>query len=86
MSDRKLRQLLAQVHERLNHATSIDAPARKLLTAVMHDVERILSQQDKDAAAVPPRLESLAVKFQTEHPALADTLRQLADILSKAGI
>ena len=33
-----------------------------------------------------PRLESLAVKFEAEHPALAESLYRLADLLGKAGI
>ena len=31
-------------------------------------------------------LESLAVKFEDDHPALAEGLRRLADTLAKAGI
>ncbi|MGH8149974.1 MAG: hypothetical protein ACRETB_08380 [Steroidobacteraceae bacterium] len=33
-----------------------------------------------------PRLEALAVRFETEHPALGQGLRQLVDFLSNAGI
>jgi predicted component of type VI protein secretion system len=33
-----------------------------------------------------PRLEALAVQFEADHPALADGLRSLADLLGKAGI
>lgn len=32
------------------------------------------------------RLEALAVQFEAEHPALADSLYRLADLLGKAGI
>ena len=32
------------------------------------------------------RLESLAARFEADHPGLADTLRQLGDLLVKAGI
>jgi hypothetical protein len=85
MSDDPLRKLLAQVHKRLSQAGSIDAEAREALTTVMHDIERILARK-ADTPAPQPRLEALAIKFQAEHPALADVLRQLADLLGKAGI
>jgi len=32
------------------------------------------------------RLEGLAVRFETDHPSLAQVLRQLIDALGKAGI
>jgi len=85
MNDDNLQKLLAQVHERLGRATSIDTEARKALMTVMHDIERTLARKTADLPAPQP-LESLAIKFQTEHPALADGLRQLADLLGKAGI
>jgi hypothetical protein len=33
-----------------------------------------------------PRLESLAVRFEAGHPAIAETVRELIDALVKAGI
>ena len=40
MSNDDLRQLLAQVHERLRNTSSLDASAREMLTTVMHDIEK----------------------------------------------
>jgi len=37
-------------------------------------------------ATAPPRLESLAVQFEADHPGLAELLRQIIDALGKAGI
>jgi hypothetical protein len=34
----------------------------------------------------PHRLEELAVEFEVEHPTLAASLRQLIDLLAKAGV
>lgn len=86
MSNDDLRQLLAQVHERLRNASSLDASAREMLTTVMHDIEKALSGEDPAAASAAPRLESIAVRFEAEHPAIAETLRRLVDTLGKAGI
>jgi hypothetical protein len=37
-------------------------------------------------AATQPRLEALAVRFEAEHPSMAQLLRQLGELLSQAGI
>ena len=96
-----LQTLLARVHERLNEAGSVDADSRELLRQVMADIDRALqSSRAAQAAGRPtvptppveaakahtPRLEALAVQFEADHPALADGLRSLADLLGKAGI
>ncbi len=86
MANEDLRRLLAEVHERLRTASSLDAKARELLITVMRDIERALSRKGAGTAAAGPRLESLAVQFQAEHPAMAETLRRLVDTLGKAGI
>jgi len=86
MSDKDLRDLLAQLHTRLGHAKSLDADSRKLLLTVSHDIEKTLARSAKPAESHEPRLERLAVQFEADHPALAETLRQLVDALGKAGI
>jgi predicted component of type VI protein secretion system len=79
MSQETLRELLARVHEQLGASGgAIDPESRQLLTTVMRDIERVLAQS--------PRLESLAVRFESAHPGLAETLRELIDALTKAGI
>jgi hypothetical protein len=85
VSEENLRQLLAQVHERLGQSGSIDPQSRELLRTVMHDIERALSGTGT-APTAQAGLESLAVRFEADHPQLAETLRQVIDSLSKAGI
>jgi len=41
---------------------------------------------DARVAAAQPRLEALAVRFEAEHPSIAQLLRQIGDLLAKAGI
>ena len=93
-----LQALLARVHERLSESGSVDSGSRELLGQVMTDIERALEQggAGKPAGVPPavavaaeahtPRLEALAARFEASHPALADTLFRLADLLGKAGI
>jgi len=90
-----LRELLTRAHERLSGATTVDPEARQLLVTLTRDIERALG-----SAGPPPtgaaerrvgrdsvsRLEALAARFDADHPALAQTLRELVDLLGKAGI
>ena len=85
MSDEDLRDLLAQLHTRLGHAESVDADARKLLLTLSQDIEKTLARSGSVEGAPEP-LEALAVRFEADHPALADVLRRIVDTLGKAGI
>ena len=91
MSQESLRELLSRIHERLSQADTVDAESRELLATVMRDIERALGRGGPKAAATSvktnsPRLESLAVRFEGDHPALAEVLREIIDALGKAGI
>jgi hypothetical protein len=89
MKGESLRELLERVHERLSGTREIDERSRKLLSTVMRDIEGALHRPATGtgaAADAAPRLEALAVRFESEHPALAGVLRQLIDALGKAGI
>jgi predicted component of type VI protein secretion system len=93
MAEESLRELLARLHEQLGSSgRALDAESRKLLTTVMGDIERALdrtggaAQHSSAIAAHTPRLETLAVRFEAGHPALAEAMRELIDALVKAGI
>lgn len=87
MSQESLRELLARVHERLAEKQSVDPESREMLGTVMQDIDRALGPGSASAPEkTTDRLESLAVKFEAEHPQLAETLWELIDALSKAGI
>jgi Domain of unknown function (DUF4404) len=90
MAEESLRELLARLHEQLGSSgRALDAESRKLLTTVMGDIERTLDRTGRaaeDVAGHTPRLESLAVRFEAGHPAVAEALRELIDALVKAGI
>jgi len=87
MAQERLRELLARLHERLSSGVhKVDADSRRQLGTVMNDIDRDLDDANAAVAAHSPRLESLAVRLEVSHPALAETLRELADALVKAGI
>ena len=89
-SEESLRELLARVHERLSQSGSIDEESRKLLGALVRDIGRALGEgaagEGGGVSGHAPRLEALAVRFEADHPALAELLRQLTDALGKLGI
>ena len=90
-SEKGLRELLARLRERLSQARSVDAESRKHLAAVVHDIDTALGDSGPQGAvdtagAHAPRLESLAVRFEADHPALAEVIREVIDALVRVGI
>ena len=45
-----------------------------------------VSPEARVAATAAPRIEELAVRFEAEHPAIAQLLRQIGALLGQAGI
>jgi uncharacterized protein DUF4404 len=94
MTEETLHQLLARVHERLSGSGTIDAEARDMLVTVMRDIDSALGRGSAPPIAVvakpgtPPLeiLEAVAVRFEAEHPAIAQLLRQIGALLGQAGI
>lgn len=88
-SEESLRELLARVHERLSRTDSIDEDSRRILGELTRDIGRALGHSESTGGAIDahaPRLEAMAVRFEADHPALAELLRQLTDALGKLGI
>jgi Domain of unknown function (DUF4404) len=91
MTQDRLRELLGRLRQHLKAGSPMDLESRRELGGVTGDLERALGAGVADpgsarAAGVAPRLESLAVRFEAGHPALAETLREIIDALAKAGI
>jgi hypothetical protein len=84
-NDQDLRELLAELHLKLGQAQSVDADSRLLLRAVSSDIEKALGGKGAGAPQ-ESKLNELAVKFEAEHPALSEAVRDVIDALSKAGI
>ena len=83
----ELRTQLESLHASLAQADSIDAESRALLIELLPEITRLLGKPS--AAEVHPLtepLEALAVRFEADHPALGNALRQVVDALAKAGI
>ena len=82
-----LRQQLEALHQELASSRSVDPESRKLLTALIADINRLVQQEGQpERDSVLGRLDTAAVRFESEHPSLGSGLRQLIDTLGRAGI
>ena len=82
MSTEQLNALLQRLHDELARASTLDGESRRLLGVLVADIEKL----GVAAPTTPGGLESLAVRFEAEHPGVAAALRQVGDLLGKAGI
>jgi hypothetical protein len=82
-----LRQTLTRLHAELSASPQLDDESRRLLSDVLEDIKR-LSGARQPAAATHLRsgVEALAVRFEAAHPTLSASLRELIDLLGRAGI
>jgi hypothetical protein len=91
-SEKNLRELLARVRERLGHARSVDPESRKHLSSLVQDIDSTLDQGGAQGSAAGTagkhthRLESLAVRFEADHPSLAEVIREVIDALVRGGV
>jgi hypothetical protein len=86
-----LQQSLSKLHELLVGTARVDDASKPLLRDVLGDIERLLSTAPARpvvAGAEPAqsRFEALAVEFEAEHPSLSASLRELVDLLGRAGL
>jgi hypothetical protein len=87
MNPETLKKTLAALHEELSQTPTLDEQSRQLLREILRDAEGL----GASLASAPPtlrrhRLEELAIGFEIEHPTLTAGLRQLIDLLAKAGL
>jgi len=84
-----LRTQLESLQSSLARADSLDPESRALLIELLPEITRLLGKTTATNEEVHPLtepLEALAVRFEADHPALGNALRQVVDALAKAGI
>ena len=82
MSDTTLRELIARLRSHLSAGPPVRDAEREQLDKALQAIE----PGSGAAAGTLLRLERMAVRFEASHPALAETLREIADTLGKGGI
>lgn len=91
MDAQKFRQTLTEIHNELDHATSVDNESRRLLIEVLHDIERLLAGENRqedhpEYSGMLGRLRKSVEQFEESHPFLAGLVGRMADGLSNMGI
>lgn len=91
MGPDELHAQLRKLHEELAHVSRVDPHSSQLLGDIMRDIMRLTDRQSgsvstTSVAALPDRLERIAVQFEAAHPTLAASSRRLVDLLGKAGL
>lgn len=91
MNDDELRQLLEELHQKIETTESVDDKGRELLDHVSTDMRRLLERTGTERSRRGTsreinRLEESIRHFEVTHPTLTATLSQLLNILNNAGI
>jgi hypothetical protein len=85
-----IQQHVLTLHARLENIDrdEIDSDTRESLMLLLGDLTRLLgaASLDNEDHPLTERLEQLAVSFEAEHPDVGTAVRQLIDVLAKAGI
>ena len=91
MNDDELRQLLEELHQKIESTDSVDEKGRELLSHLSVDIRNLLERtgHEKQLRSNPRevgRLQESIEYFEVTHPALTATLSQLLNTLNNAGI
>ncbi len=91
MNNDELRQLLEELHQKIESTNSVDEKGRELLSHLSVDIRNLLErtghdQQLRGTSREVGRLQESIEHFEVTHPSLTAALSQLLNILSNAGI
>lgn len=82
-----LHQQIQALHRQLTELQHIEPDTQEQLLILQADINRLLDEGSQNPDSSPAdAVESLAARFDVDHPALSSALRSLVDSLSKAGI
>lgn len=86
MTNRKIHELLQQLHDELERAASVDEKEREMLRRLSADIRQFLDPDRENPATLLERLQDAIDHFEVEHPAITAALSQMLNTLSNAGI
>ena len=81
----KLATVLDELHELLESAEDLDAPARDALRGAASEIQAAL-ESDAGARSQLDALRARIERFEGDHPRLTEAVRRLVDQLSEMGI
>ncbi len=91
MDKQELASLLKKLQTELESGQAVDEQLKQSLQALDQDIQKMLAQgspltRPDDEASLGERAQEIEARFATEHPYLANTLRDVMDTLGKMGI
>jgi CII-binding regulator of phage lambda lysogenization HflD len=89
MDDDELRQLLEDLHQRIESTDSVDEEGREMLNHLSMDIRNLLERTGEPRRDTTKEINSLEESirhFEVTHPTLTATLSQMLNILNNAGI
>jgi len=87
MSNEKVRELLAKLHDEVQK-TEVDAATRSSLRKLDSDIHDLLNSSTPETKITPvlERAEVLETKFAISYPAIERFMREVIDALVKIGV
>ncbi len=82
----QLHKTLTQLHNQLGQLDTIEPKEREELEQAVAEIQASLNQSDVDSSDLAKQLHESTERFIDEHPVLAQTAGQIADMLSQMGI
>jgi uncharacterized protein DUF4404 len=91
MNDDELRQMLEELHQKIEKTNVVDEKGRELLSHLSVDIRNLLERTGHEEPLranewETGRLEESIRHFEVTHPNLTAALSQLLNILNNAGI
>jgi len=90
MDNKRLQELLQQLHDEIQQSENIDAKGKELLRDIDTDVHELLKRNEGDTSRVHQtviqRFENTIDHLEQTHPGVTRYLTELLEILSNAGI
>jgi len=88
MTDKKLTELLEQLHNELEKPEAMDEKGHELLRSLDADIQKLLERSEEADVdeSMLQRLQDSIDHFEVTHPDLTSALSHMMTILSNAGI
>ena len=88
MTDKKLSELLEQLHNELDSTQAVDDKGRELLRGLNADIQELLKRSPgrRSADSLLERLQDTIDHFEDTHPAFTRALSHIMTALNNAGI
>jgi len=88
MTDKKLGELLEELHNELSNTEAVDEKGRELLRALNSEIQKLLDQsRDRGSDdSLLERMQDTIDHFEDTHPTLTLALSHIMNALNNAGI